>query len=198
MSAFQRQIREEIVFLGDGAGPVTGLLPGDVTVRIRKPGGAFEVKALDGDNFQELESGLYLLIFSEEDMDTLGTFTYSANATTADYTWSSFQIVPQPIAISAAPGVCTVSGNIVDLGGSPGTSTKIQFHIGPVPSVAGGTSLITANILTTVPDAFGNFSVHLLRNKEVIVEIPEVGLKHQITVPDQESANILDLLPPIS
>lgn len=197
MSSFQGSEREEVVRLEDDTGPVTGLTKDDVTLRIRKKGEEFEDKELDDENFSELESGLYLIVFSSSDMNTLGTFTYLIKGATFNFNWSSFQVEPQPTTIENNAETCTVSGNIVDLGGSPGTQIKIQFHIGPLPSVAGGTSLISADILTTFPDAFGNFSVNLIREKDVIVEIPQTGVKQQIHVPDQESANILDLLPPI-
>ena len=198
MSAFQGSIREEVVFLTDGIGPITGLLPVDMTARIRKPEGEFEDKALDSDNFMELESGLYLVIFSETDMQTLGTFTYSLNSGSIDYTWNSFQIVPLPLQATVGATSCIVTGNIINLGGKPGVNTKIQFRLGQIPSVfLDGQSLVSADILTTFPDAMGNFSVSLLRGETVIVEIPQTGIVQQIIIPNQETADLTDLLPPI-
>ena len=47
------------------------------------------------------------------------------------------------------------------------------------------------------PDAYGNFSVQLLRYAEVIVEIKRLGINYKFTVPNQATAPLLGLLPPI-
>ena len=65
------------------------------------------------------------------------------------------------------------------------------------PDGDAGPSLIDGSLLRTTPDAFGNFSVVLLRGKKVIVEIERSGIKQTITVPEQATANLVDLLPPI-
>lgn len=204
MSGLQGRAYETVVRLvtdsGYGPSPVLGVLPTQVAASIRKTGTyEFEVKALDADTWKELDNGYYVVVWTESNTSSLGEVYYlleSAGPVAFNYLEGKFDIEPVPLSTLLAPGKCVVSGSIMDLGGEGGTESWISFRVAKTPSVAGG-SLVEGKIIRTVPDVFGNFSVVLLRGKKVVVEIPQSGLKHTITVPDQETANLVDILPPI-
>ena len=67
------------LIITDSAGAfVTGLAPADVTLHFRKAGGIVTAKALDAENFVEIDAtempGLYEVTFSSSELDTLGEF----------------------------------------------------------------------------------------------------------------------------
>jgi hypothetical protein len=181
----------------DGDTPVTGVLFGSVIVKKRKTGAiTFSTKVLVTADWVELGGGFYVLKWSTADMDTLGEFRYWISGGTFDDVTGAFDVIPAPIAIDVAAPKCIVTGNVVDIGGNPMSLEKIVCRPRNVPGVT-GTSLIAAGIINTVADAFGNFAVELIRGAIVLVEIERAGIRHLITVPNQPTALILDLLPPI-
>lgn len=202
MSALQGRTYESVIRLQTALlVPVTGVLFSQVTVSVRKTGVySFAVKTMSALNWKEIGAGYYAIIWSSEDMGTLGDFYYTVThhgGPIFTRLEGNFSIYPVPLATLAAPERCIISGNIIDIGGEVGSESWITFRIAKTPS-ASGASLIEGKILRTVPDVFGNFSVVLLRGKKVVVEIPQSGLKHTITVPDQETASLVDVLPPIN
>jgi len=92
--------------------------------------------------------------------------------------------------------VCILSGTLVDIGGAPMVSTEVVFRPPHVPYYAGH-ALVGAGLIRTITDAFGNFSVRLLRDTTVLVEIEQVGIRYHINIPDSATAELVDLLPPI-
>lgn len=202
MTAFVGQPKESIVRLMTDAGygsyvPAAGLTAAEVTVRIRKSGQDFETRVLTEDEWVELEDGFYAIKWTADDMSDLGLFFFKVwFLGTPDWVYESFDIIPQPFYLDVQAPICVVTGNIIDIGGSPLAIETIVFRPPHVP-VAAGPSLVAAGIIRTSTDAFGNFSVRLLRSSTVLVEIDRAGIRHQILVPDQPTASIIDLLPPI-
>jgi len=197
MTKFQNRSAESVVELKKDGAPVSGVLKPALTVQVRKAGtSSFSFKTLASDDWAELGYGLYALKWSASDMNTLGEFVFRLASSTSDPYLGIFSVVPAPLGILASPGVCIVSGNIVDIGGNASHSQQVSFRASQFPASA-GPSLIAGGYLTTTPDAYGNFSVALLQGRSVVVEIAQSGLKHTITVPSQPSASLLDLLPPL-
>lgn len=202
MSALQGRTYESVIRLQTALlVPVTGVLFSQAAVEMRKTGVySFAVKTLTALNWKEIGLGYYAIIWSEGDMSALGSFVFTAQGIDGgpsfNYVSGQFDIEPQPLSTLIAPERCVVSGNIIDIGGEVGTESWITFRIAKTPSISGA-SMVEGKIVRTVPDVFGNFSVTLLRGKKVVVEIPQSGLKHTITVPDRETASLVDILPPI-
>jgi len=195
MSVFQGQASERVVYLVNGGTPVTGLLDTDVVLRFRKKGGSFQNKTLAPENFSELEVGLYSVNFEGSELDTLGPFTFRINGAGIDQYVETFDVDPIYLGAIVPPDVCIVSGNIMDLGGDPVWNASVNFRIVDLPKVV-GPSMVTGTIIRTITDVSGNFYVSLIRGAVVIVEIEKTAIKFQFEVPDQETANIIDLLPP--
>ena len=199
IKAFQSTPTESIVRLLNSGSPVTGKVFSDMTVKYHKTGdaGAFATKTLVAEDWVELENGYYALLWSGTDMNTLGTFFYQVEEAGSDTVADTFTIEPQPITLQAQAEKCIVSGNVRDIAGEPGLGRAVTFRIAESPFSV-GSSIVSGEPIQTVPDFAGNFSIALLRNAKIIVEIQRAGIRHQIDIPDQETANLIDLLPPIN
>lgn len=203
MTAFQKREHWELLNL---VAPVTGDPVLDVTfdeptLRTCYAPAALAPRVIVTEDWSELGGGYYLLRFTEDDLTDIGKFAYRLTSVGIVPIYGAFDVDPAPLSFLASPAVCIVSGNVLDLSGKApadqNQSMLISFRTTRVPQQVSGLSLLSARLITTTTDAYGNFSVALLRNAEAIFEADSLGLKQQITVPDQETANIIDLLPPI-
>lgn len=95
------------------------------------------------------------------------------------------------------PETCIVKGSLSDIMGNGPKDTEILFHVVHIPTKKNNT-LITGKPFSTVPDVNGNFTVALVKGTTVMCTIPSAGIKNQFKVPDQDTANLTDLLPEIS
>ena len=197
MTIFQGRTREFVLNLDNGGTAVTGLLFSDVTVGIRKPGEVgFTNKTLTESDWLEIGDGFYGLTLSEEDTSTLGALMIKVSGDGFDEVVFSEDIDPAPLGSLASNEVCIISGTIMDLGGDPKWQVPIVFRPVGLPAGRDG-SLLVGDPIKTVCDVFGNFYVSLLRGFKAIVEIERTAIRHTITVPDQGTAHIVDLLPPL-
>lgn len=194
MSVFQGYATERVVHLTLAGNPVTGLLDTDLTLRFRKNGSSFQEKTLSEDNFTELETGFYAINFESGEMDTLGQFIFRITGGPIEPYVQTFDIVPVYLGSIMPPNVCIVSGNIIDLGGDPVWNSPVSFKIVDLPKVV-DPSLVAGDFVKTITDVSGTFYVSLIRGATVLAEIPKTALRIQFTVPDQETANIVDLIP---
>lgn len=194
MSVFQGYATERVVYLTLAGSPVTGVLDTDITLRFRKKGGSFQEKTMTPSNFTELEAGFYAVGFESSEMDTLGQFVFRITAGPIEQYVQTFDIDPVYLGAITPPGICIVSGNIVDLGGDPVWNSPVSFRIVDLPKVV-DPSLVAGDFVRTITDVAGNFYVSLIRGATVIAEIPKTALRIQFEVPDQETANIVDLIP---
>ena len=199
MSALQGQPRESNVRILDGGGaPILGLAFGDFVITFKKSGDlAFSPKTLDATSLIEISDGYYSVKWVGAEMNQLGPFLFkvaSSGGTPFTSFYQEFEINPNVLTGVQISEVCVLTGNVVDLGGSPAIGSKITFNpvSGPILS---NDSFIRSTVLTTTPDALGNFSVALVRKVDVRVRMDTVGINFKFTVPDQETALLKDLLP---
>lgn len=193
----QGQDFEVIVRLMSGGSPVLGVVVGNVTMNIWKTGmGDFVIRPISPLEWTELSNGYYTIKFNSDDSNTLGVFFFTLSGSFDLFT-KELSIDPAQINQVLVDDVCIVFGNIVDIGGNPESRTPVYFRPVAGPHVV-STSLINSAPINMSPDAYGNFSVRLLRNQTVVVSIPGAGINNQIVVPDQSTALLLDLLPPIT
>lgn len=195
--ALQGRSWESNIRLSLAGAPVTGALRAAVTVRFRRPGGTtLETKTVVAGDWLEIGNGLYVLKWFPSEMAAVGPFYFEVVGGAFDPHIDEFDIMPNTPSQILTPGTCVVSGNIVDLGAQASTGHPIRFRLAKAPAVAAG-AFVAGAILETRPDAYGAFSIALNRGSKVVVDIEAVALRHQITIPDQETANLVDLLPPI-
>jgi len=202
VTAFYRRPKDTVIRLFSpgsyGSIAMAGVPVEDVELETRKNGeDAFSARALLPEEWVDLNNGFYAIRWTADDFDTLGSFAFFVTGPDIEPQFGVFDIDPAPLALLAEPGVCVVTGNIVDIGGNGMRLEPINFRPRNVPGAVGN-SIIAAGLIQTTTDAFGNFSVALIRGSTVIVEIERAAIRYQIIVPDESSASILDLLPPIT
>ena len=181
---------------GYGFQPALGITYDMVSVTVSKDGNDFVEKIVTEDGWKDLGGGYYSLLYTEADLDTVGElFAIIDIPSLGVGVWDNFDVDPVPFHLDNDSPVCVVSGSIVDIGGES-QPTGIDFRPRTIPVIA-GRSLVSANLIHTTTDAYGNFSVKLLRRAKVLVEIESAGIRYLIDVPDLPSASLIDLLPPI-
>lgn len=192
--------------------PATGVAYTDVVVKIKKQGHtSFTTKVLSSSDWVNLGGGLYSLSFSVGDMDTPGDFTYTLTSSEFDnFVYDEFTI---PAVSSSGggggsggggdslslPEQCIVTGNIATLSSLPpfAEPLKIVAYPSRFPAKYSKT-ILTSDAVWTFADSLGNFSLGLVRKSVVIIEIKRTGIRAQITIPDNATANLMDLLPPFT
>lgn len=201
MSYIQASVASRTVYVTLADVPATGVQYTDVVVQVKKQGqNAFTTKTLLLSEWVELAAGIYSISFSASDTDTVGDFTYTLTSTFFDnIAYDEFTIVPPPPASTPAvlPAQCVISGNIATIMATPPTQEPLKIVFWPPQFPAKfAQTILTAQAVYTFADAYGNFSVALVRKSTVIVEIKRCGIRCQIVIPDSPTANLLDLLPP--
>jgi hypothetical protein len=203
MGYIQASIVDRTVYLSLVNVPATGVPYTAITVAIKKQGqSSFTTKTLVSADWVELGNGLYSIVFSAIDTDTVGDFTFTiAGAAFDNQVFNEFTIEPAPAPGSPVPlpQQCIVSGNVANISALPPSREplKIVAYLPSFPAKYNGTILI-GDSPYTFADAYGNFSLALVRNSTVIIEIKRAGIRAQITIPDAPTANITDLLPPFA
>lgn len=178
--------------------PLPGILYNEVDVKVKKEGGVLRDRALLEAEWVDQGAGFYTIRLSGSDLDTLGEFMIYV--TDPEFLFqdvvASFDILPTPFYTQNTSPLCIITGNLVDMGGMPGSGEQIVFQILKVP-VTSGDSFVTGSSLRTYADALGNFSISLLRGIRALVIQENCGIRNVITVPDAPTASIVDLLPPV-
>lgn len=90
--------------------------------------------------------------------------------------------------------VCTVSGRVIDVNGSPVIGAVVGFSPdGPgVEFIDGDAVSRDERVATTGPD--GTWSVNLQQGARVVIRIEEIGLHAQVQIPEQSSATLEEVL----
>jgi len=197
MGVRQSTVHEVNLYLSLTGSPVTGLVNTNFTMGIKKQGGtAFTNKALVPADVVELGSGFYSFNFSAADTNTIGEVIYTLSGPLFDnFKSDKFLVEVAPLGIEQIPeDTCLIQGNIRDIGGNPAVDHRVYIRPVNFPGQSGNTILSSVPVITN-SDGLGNFNVALLRNQVVLIDINSTGVKTQITVPDQASALLVDLLP---
>ena len=169
----------------------------DLTAKIWKEGGAaFLSHTIAIDEWKELGDGVYILNLKEAVFNTLGSmFLKLEGNLIRDFEKEVF-VEYVPLHASPRPGMCVIQGNSFDIGGVGDQSQPITFKLVNVPKQI-NQSLVTVSVLPIYPNPNGDIVVELVRGATVLVDYPSAGIRHQITVPDSPTADLLDLLPQI-
>jgi hypothetical protein len=192
---------DELFYLTTPSGvPVTGLLYTDIVGNIWKQGmGVWSPITILAADWLELGGGYYVLKVAGSLLSPLGSVAIKLSGLSIAINVKESWIEPLPPTFAIAANQCAIFGNIMDLtGDSIYKDYLISFHLVSVPQKVGNVGLVSSDKVFARPDAFGNFSIVLLRGTTVLVEIERAGVRNQIIVPcDVASANLIDLLPPI-
>jgi len=187
--------------VGTGA-PRTGIVYTEVSVSFKKSTQAtFTVKTLAASDFTENGSGVYEILFSATELNTLGSFIYIVNSNFTLAPPAIKQFVGQAFIESAAtftPGSITLStnvltGNLIDVQGNAIVGAAVSARTMSAPTILGtnpniggvGTDIISART-----DSSGFFALEVLQKAIVDITIPRVNYRRTLTVP----ANSTDML----
>lgn len=196
MNVVQSKDSDILVRLFSGVTPVTGLLNTDISMVVWKSGATtFSSRSVPVADWVEVGNGYYVLKMRAVDFDTLGMMVILLSGGSFDPLEKELTVEPAGVGNLASPSLCIISGNTLDLTGEVLPGKQVVFTPTGAPTIH-GSSVVNYKRIITYTDVLGNFSVSLLREAAAIVEIPEAGLRAQITVPDQPTALLLDLLPP--
>lgn len=199
MAYIQGQAANRTAFLSLADVPVTGILYTDITVQYLPAGSNILVtKIMTSADWLEIGNGVYRITFDPSETAIVGDFTFFIMSVLFDnFLYDEFTIEPSVTPItSPLPAQCVVSGTIVNQSALPPSLLKIVARPAAFPAQSGNT-ILSADAVWTYADAYGNFSLALIRNSIVIIEVDRCGIRAQITVPDVPSANLIDLLPPL-
>lgn len=180
-------------------GAATGLAYTDVTVTLKKAGGAFASFPVTALTFQELGSGFYEISLEAGDTDTEGLLYLSLSSAGVKTTLLSFNVQPaasvSPAPVPTTIPTTTLYGYIYDVSGSPAASVPVWIKGVTAPSILHPESegiAITQTSLVYKTDAYGMFSAALFTGSVVEVTIPSINYRRVVTVP-ATSSNLFDI-----
>lgn len=188
-----------IVLLYDAttSAPKTGVVFTDVTCSFSKNAAPFVPKTLTISNFIEIGLGVYNIVFTAADLNTLGTFIVVVNGALIQQSTTVAQVVVSaPSSLPVSIPTCTITGHIVDLQGFPVFDTVISARVTAFPTtmnfglfgVGFGDSIVSSKT-----DSNGAFSLALAQNVEVDVTIPAINYRRTLVVPGSASAELFDI-----
>jgi hypothetical protein len=191
----------------DDGDPRTGITFNQVDVGYKKSNQAsFQTKVLvgGGTDFRENGNGVYEILFSAAELDTLGSFIYVVNSNGALPSPAIRQYLGQALVESATvytPGSISLStniltGNLIDLSGDALVGEAVSARIISAPTVI-GTSPNIGGVGTTVvsaqTDEVGFFALEVLQGAVIDVTIPVTNYRRTLTVPANTTDTLFDL-----
>jgi hypothetical protein len=182
----------------DGS-PATGLTYTDVSVDLRKEGGAFEAFALTALNFTEVGAGFYDITLDEDDTDTLGNLYLRLSGATIKTTLvSAYVAVAASVTPSTAVSVPTtvLFGYLNGVDGQPLSGAAVSARILAIPSVqypASEAVVLGTGLLTVKTDSAGFFTLSLVTGSDVDIFIPAAGYRRTLRVPST-SQNLFSIV----
>lgn len=194
MAYTQSQVASRTVYLTLVGDPAISIEYTDLVVKIKKANqNTLTTKTLVPTDWVNLGEGLYTIKFSASETNIPGEFVFTLTGTGFDnFVLDQFTIQPGNAVIT--PAQCVVTGSVFNQSALPPQNLKIVARPVQFPAKV-GQNILAADAVYTYPDSQGNFTLVLVRNSVVMIEIERCGIKAQVTVPDAESANLLDLLP---
>jgi hypothetical protein len=179
--------------------PALTVTPSQVVCRYKKNGdNTLSTKVLDSQTWLNLGDGYYAVRFTPAEMDSAGYFFFTLTSEEFDnFTFSEFTIEPQNIFQSvSSPDICVVSGSVRTIGNTVPKGARAVFRPVLFPATMSG-SVLHAEAVSAFLNAYGTFSVELVQGATVIAEIEGTGIRAQIEVPYEATADLMSLLPPI-
>lgn len=206
--AVQQGVATWLPFIATDTGtgnPRTGIVYTQVDVSYKKSVDAsFTVKVLSGTDFREIGAGVYEVLFSAAQLDTVGSFIYVINNNGTLPLPNIRQYVGQAFIQSAAaftPGTIAlptnvITGNLINLSGVALADEAVSARIISAPTVlgtspnVGGVGTDTVAVQT---DSGGFFALELLQGAVVDIVIPVTNYRRTLTVPANSTDVLFDI-----
>lgn len=187
----------------EGTGsPRAGITYNQVDVSYKKATDiSFNLKVLAPSDFREIGLGVYEILFSTVELNTLGSFIYVVQGNGSLPLPQIRQFVAQAMVQSSSsytPGSITLptnilTGNLIDLSGNPLVGESISARVLSSPNIIGSAPNIGGigtDIVATQTDNAGFFALEVIQGSVIDVVIPVVNYRRTLTVP----SNSTDLL----
>lgn len=139
--------------------------------------------------------GLYRVAFDHsEDLTTSELFFVRLQNTGGNARIEDSTIAFGPLRVAAALDQCALFGTVVDINGQGDANKVVRVSIIPNTILTTGSKPgVSVDKLDTYTDDTGGFSINLLRNLTIRLQIPSMGYDRKIVIPDAPSANFADL-----
>ncbi len=185
--------------------PRTGILFNQVDVSYKKSSQAtFNLKTLLITDFRENGAGVYEILFSNTELNVLGSFLYVVNGNGALPTPNIRQFVGQAFVVTSSaytPGTISldtniITGNLIDLHGDPLPGAAVSARVLSAPTILGVTPNIGGvgvDIFSAKTDEAGFFALEILQGAVVDVTIPRVNYRRTLTVPANPTDNLFNI-----
>jgi hypothetical protein len=188
----------------DGS-PRTGITFNQVDISFKKSTQAtFQLKVISGSDFRENGNGVYEILFSTSDLNTIGSFLYVVNGNGVLPLPSIKQFIGQAVVQSSStftPGTISlptnlITGNLISLTGTPLIGESISARIMSAPTIIGTTPNIggiASDIIATKTDSGGFFAIEILQRAVVDITIPVINYRRTLTVPANATDKLFDI-----
>jgi len=187
--------------------PRTGITYLQVAVLYKKSTqSSFQVKALVTGDFREIGNGVYEILFSVAELNTLGSFIFivNGNGVLPIPALNQYVGLAQVLSVTAyTPATVVlptnvVTGNLLSATGAPLVGEAVSARIMAAPTVLGtypapGLGGVGTDIVAAVTDAAGFFALELLQGAVVDLVIPVINYRRTLTVPANSTDNLFDI-----
>jgi len=186
--------------------PRTGITFNQVDVSFKKAGDLiFTLKVMTALDFREIGQGVYEVLFSTSELNTVGSFLYVINGNGGLPAPAVRQFIGQAYVVASSaytPGTVSlptnvITGNIVDLRGVAVQDAAVSARVLAAPSIQGLVSPniagVTSDLISARTDAAGFFALELIQNSVVDITIPRINYRRTLTVPDNTTDTLWDI-----
>lgn len=185
--------------------PRTGIVFSEIDVSYKKSvDSSFSVKVLSGPDFREIGLGVYEVLFSSAELNTLGSFIYVINGNGSLALPAIKQYVGNAFVQSASaytPGTIALAtnvltGNLVNLSGVALADEAVSARIISAPTIIGTSpniGSIGTDIVSAQTDTGGFFALEVLQGAVIDVVIPATGFRRTLTVPANGTDVLFDI-----
>lgn len=199
MAYLQASPANKTIYLTLAGIPATTILYTDVSVSYLPAGASVVIPlTLTADQWLNLGNGVYSIQFPPTATVVVGDFTFFLSSDLFDnFIFGELTIEPVPATQEVVlPQQCIVTGTVLNMSALGPNRLQVRARGVGFPAKTGA-FLLSGDEVWTWVDAYGNFSLPLIRNAIMMVEIERAGVRAQITVPDAPTASLISLLPPI-
>lgn len=144
--------------------------------------------------FEEIGDGVYVIEFTEDELDTLGSFTVKITGGTIAQFVTIASIIEGTVEDEETTiSVCEIVGNVRDVGGNPVANATVAARILGFPTILSNAVVLTDDVISAVTNSNGDFSLELAVGAMVDITIPRTNYRRQLVVPNQESINLFTI-----
>jgi hypothetical protein len=162
------------------------------------------VKTLTGADFRENGNGIYEVLFSATDLDTIGTFIYVVQGNGGLPLPTIKQFVGQAViqaSSSYTPGSIALptnvlTGNLIDLKGQALVGEAVSARVVSAPTILGvdpNIGGVGVDLVAAVTDSVGFFALEVLQSAVVDIVIPVVNYRRTLTVPTNATDKLFEI-----